>query len=112
MEVLIAKRMRTNMQSSIRQLIMEEEEKARALEQEIADMQYETPHQQPVGAAYNQNIYHPADQPKCKSRSKDSTTLTGEAPSLNSSRPHHSHTTIDQAPTPNTMATQTLLSIS
>jgi hypothetical protein len=43
MEVLAAKRLRTNMQSRIRQLIMEEEEKARALEQEIADMQYEDP---------------------------------------------------------------------
>jgi hypothetical protein len=35
---------------------MEEEERARALEQKIAEMQHEVPlHQQPFEAAYNQN---------------------------------------------------------
>jgi hypothetical protein len=46
------------MHARVRQLIMDEEEKARALEQEIAEMQREElPHQQSVGTA-NQNIYH------------------------------------------------------
>jgi hypothetical protein len=46
------------MQVRVRQQIMDEEEKARALEQEIAEMQREDlPHQQPAGAA-NQNINH------------------------------------------------------
>jgi hypothetical protein len=55
-EVLVAKRQRSNMQIRIRQLIMEEEERARALEQKIAEMQHEVPlHQQPFEAAYNQN---------------------------------------------------------
>jgi hypothetical protein len=42
-EVLTAKRQRTNMQARIIQMIIEEEEKARALEQEIVDMQHEDP---------------------------------------------------------------------
>jgi hypothetical protein len=37
-EILAAKRQRTNMQARVKQLIMDEEEKARALEQDIADL--------------------------------------------------------------------------
>jgi hypothetical protein len=46
------------MHARVRQLIMDAEEKARALEQEIGEMQRkELPHQQSVDVA-NQNIYH------------------------------------------------------
>jgi hypothetical protein len=42
-EILAVKRQQTNMQARVRQLIMDEEEKERAFEQEIADMHHEDP---------------------------------------------------------------------
>jgi hypothetical protein len=40
-EILAAKRQRVNMQAKVRQMILDEEQKARELEQQIADMQGE-----------------------------------------------------------------------
>jgi hypothetical protein len=46
------------MQARARQIILDEEQKSRELEQEIADLQREDPrHQQPTGAT-NQNLHH------------------------------------------------------
>jgi hypothetical protein len=46
------------MQARVRQMIIDEEQKDKALEQEIAEMQREDPrHQQPASAA-NHNIHH------------------------------------------------------
>jgi hypothetical protein len=57
-EVLVAKRQQTNIQARVRHLILDEEQKARELEQEIPKMQHEdTHHQQSVDVAY-QNIQH------------------------------------------------------
>jgi hypothetical protein len=42
-EILAAKRHRTNMQAKVREMVLEEEQKARELEQQIAEMQAEDP---------------------------------------------------------------------
>ena len=43
-EILEAKRQRVNMQAKIRQMILDEEQKAQELEQQIANMQGEGPY--------------------------------------------------------------------
>jgi hypothetical protein len=44
-EILAAKRQRITMQAKVRQMILDEEQKARELEQQITDMQGEGHHQ-------------------------------------------------------------------
>jgi hypothetical protein len=51
------------MKAKERQMILDEEQKARELEQEIAEMQNENPHQQQPAVAANQNFRLPAFAP-------------------------------------------------
>jgi hypothetical protein len=43
-EILVAKRQRINMQAKVRQMILDDEQKAQEVEQQMADMQGEGPY--------------------------------------------------------------------
>jgi hypothetical protein len=57
--ILAAKQQRTNMQAKVKQMILEEEQKARELEQQIIEMQGEDPCHQQQAPVLNLNPRHP-----------------------------------------------------
>jgi hypothetical protein len=118
-EILEAKHQRVTMQAKVRQIILDEEQKAQELEQEIALIQgkgpynlQRGPHTAPV--AFQQNIqggdpFHP----QCgtlvpqQSLSRESITSTSEVRSLRSSKRHPGPPTSGPALTPSTTAAPT-----
>jgi hypothetical protein len=99
-EILEAKRQRVTMQTKVQHMILDEEQKARELEQETALMQGEGPYNLQRGpfappVAFQQNTqagdpFHPQHGPIIPqlSISRESTTSTSEALWLRSSKRH------------------------
>jgi hypothetical protein len=112
------------MQAKVRQMILDEEQRARELEQEIALMQGEGPYNLQHGplaplVAFQQNTqtgdpFHPQRGPIIPQLllSRESTISTSEVLWLHSSKRHPGQPTSGLVPTPNTTAAPTRLSTS
>jgi hypothetical protein len=118
-EILEAKRQRVTMQAKVRQMILDEEQKAREVEQEIALIQGEGLYNLQCGPlaapiTFQQNIqgrdpYHLHRAPLVPQQplSRDSITSTSEVRSLRSSKRHPSPPTLGPALTLSTMVAPT-----
>jgi hypothetical protein len=113
-EILEAKRQCVSAQAKVRQMIRDEEQRARELEQEIAlmqregqhDLQHDPPLQQRALAG---DLFIPSADPSSRTPrlSRASTTLMSEAPWRRNSKCHHGPPTSGQGPTPSTTAAPT-----